>query len=379
MDKNKKIGIGVLVILIVVFSIFMFKWIYYRVTHAVSDAVFVEANTFTDVAYRRDSGRIIKLFKKEGDKVLKGEPLAKIDDTDYKLEYKALKYQIKELQSEEALYNIQRDRLLVGTSLEAQANSYKTLEASQDMESIINKVKALDVQIALVDKDYHRYHRLYKDGVISRHAFEEKETELKNLLHEKNALLNQANAMSSLSKAQNIGVAIAQNNQKQAKELTKKIEATQNQIKSLQAKLQNISDMVSETELTSPISGYVVKKFVSLGDVIRPGQPIYAVYDPKSVYVLDIIDETKLHGVKKGCLVSIHIDALPNEHYEGVVSEILRASAAKFALIPRDITAGEFTKVAQRIPVKIKITKGNINLLRVGYSGEVAIDRCANH
>jgi membrane fusion protein (multidrug efflux system) len=379
MDRNKKIGIVILVILIVIFSVVAFKWIYYRITHAVSDAVFVEANTFTDVAYRRDSGRIIKLFKKEGDKVLKGEPLAKIDDTDYKLEYKALKYQIKELESEINLYKIQRDRLLVGTGLEAQANLYRTMEATQNMQSIMNKVKALDAKISLVNKDYHRFHKLYKDGVISRHAFEEKETELKNLLNEKNALLNQANAMASLSKAQNLGVAIAQNNQKEAKELTQKIKATENQIKSLEAKLQNVSDMIAETELTSPISGYIVKKFVSVGDIVRPGQPIYAVYDPKSVYVLDIIDETKLHGIKKGCLVHIHIDALPNEHYEGVVSEILRASAAKFALIPRDITAGEFTKVAQRIPVKIKITKGNINLLRVGYSGEVAIDRCANH
>ncbi len=377
MEKNKKIGIGILVILIVIFSIVAFNWIYYRITHAVSDAVFVEANTFTDVSYRRDAGRIIKLFVKEGDRVARGEPLAKIDDTDYKLEYKALKYQIKELQSEVALYKIQRDRLLIGTNLEARANLYKTIEASQNMKSIMDKVKALDAKIALVDKDYHRFHRLYKDGVIARHAFEEKETELRNLLNEKNALLNQANAMSSLSKAQNITVAIAKNNQKQVKELTQKIDATRNQIKSLQAKLQDVADRISETELISPINGYIVKKFVSLGDVVKPGQPIYAEYNPNSVYILDIIDETKLHGVRKGCKVSIHIDALPNERYEGVVSEILRASAAKFALIPRDITAGEFTKVAQRIPVKIKITKGNMNLLRVGYSGEVDIDRCA--
>lgn len=379
MNKNKKIGIAILIILIVVFSIVAFKWIYYRITHAVSDAVFVEANTFTDVAYRRDAGRIIALFKKEGDKVLKNEPLAKIDDTDYKLQYKSLKYQIKELQNEITLYKIQRERLLIGTNLEAQANLYRTMEASQNMQSIINKVKALDAKISLVNKDYHRFYRLYKDGVISRHAFEEKETELKNLLNEKNALLNQANAMASLSKAQNMMVAIAKNNQKQVNELTQKIKATENQIKSLQSKLQNVADMISETELLSPISGYIVKKFVSLGDVVKPGQPIYAIYNPNSIYILDIIDETKLHGIRKGCKVHIHIDALPNEHYEGVVSEILRASAAKFALIPRDITAGEFTKVAQRIPVKIKITKGNINLLRVGYSGEVAIDRCASH
>ena len=179
MDRNKKIGIAVLVILIVIFSVVAFKWIYYRITHAVSDAVFVEANTFTDVAYRRDSGRIIKLFKKEGDKVLKGEPLAKIDDTDYKLEYKALKYQIKELESEINLYKIQRDRLLVGTGLEAQANLYRTMEATQNMQSIMNKVKALDAKISLVNKDYHRFHKLYKTALYQDMLLKKKRQSLR--------------------------------------------------------------------------------------------------------------------------------------------------------------------------------------------------------
>ena len=61
--------------------------------------------------------------------------------------------------------------------------------------------------------------------------------------------------------------------------------------------------------------------------------------------------------------------------FEGVVEEISPASAATFALVPRDISAGEFTKVVQRIPVKIRIKKGNLSLLRVGMGGRVEIKR----
>jgi len=119
----------------------------------------------------------------------------------------------------------------------------------------------------------------------------------------------------------------------------------------------------------------VVKRYVSEGEVVRPGQFIYAIYDPKDLYVLVLLEETKLGGVREGNQVWIRIDAYPEEGFEGVVEEIGRAAAAKFALIPRDVTAGEFTKVAQRIPVKVKIVKGKVDLLRVGMGGEVAIEK----
>lgn len=378
MDRNKKIGVIILVILILGFSVFAFKWIYYRTTHAVSDAVFVEANTFTDVAYKRDSGRIIALYKKEGDYVIKGEPLAKIDDEPYKANLYSLEFKIKSLEAQRDMYRIQRDRILNDLNLSVLSSEYTKQQASKTAQSINDEVKALDAKISLLEKDKNRYKDLYEKGVIPKHAYEEIDTSLENLLNQKRSLENKALAMKASEKRANISKLIAKNNLKQVKEISQQIKALDNQIKSLKAKEKDLQDMLTETELRSPITGYIVKKFVSIGDVVRAGQPVYAVYDPNSVYILDLLDENKLHGVHVGNKVDIHIDALPNEHYEGVVSEILRASAAKFALIPRDITAGEFTKVAQRIPVKIKITKGNIKLLRVGFSGEVAIKRSSN-
>jgi membrane fusion protein (multidrug efflux system) len=88
-----------------------------------------------------------------------------------------------------------------------------------------------------------------------------------------------------------------------------------------------------------------------------------------------LLEESKLKGVQKGCKAYVRLDAYPNKVFEGVVEEISPASAATFALVPRDVSAGEFTKVVQRIPVKIRLTKGDMSLLRVGMGGEVEIRR----
>jgi membrane fusion protein (multidrug efflux system) len=110
---------------------------------------------------------------------------------------------------------------------------------------------------------------------------------------------------------------------------------------------------------------------------VDAGMKILSIVDPKSLYVLDLLEETKLKGINPGCSVKIHIDALDKD-FEGVVSEILPASASTFALVPRDISSGEFTKLAQRFYVKIKFNKVPKNVL-VGMSGEVQIAKCDLH
>ncbi|RUM88989.1 MAG: hypothetical protein DSZ24_02330, partial [Thermodesulfatator sp.] len=114
---------------------------------------------------------------------------------------------------------------------------------------------------------------------------------------------------------------------------------------------------------------------IAVGDVVGPGEPVYAVVDFSKLYVLVLLEETKLRGVRPGCEARIRIDAYPGVDFRGVVTAVLPATAAKFALVPRDISAGEFTKVAQRVPVKIRITQGPVKLLRVGLGGEVEIRR----
>ena len=88
-----------------------------------------------------------------------------------------------------------------------------------------------------------------------------------------------------------------------------------------------------------------------------------------------LLEETKLKGVRKGSKAYVRLDAYQGLVLEGEVEEISPASAATFALAPRDVSAGEFTKVVQRIPVKIKLKTEDKKLLRVGMGGRVEIKR----
>jgi membrane fusion protein (multidrug efflux system) len=119
----------------------------------------------------------------------------------------------------------------------------------------------------------------------------------------------------------------------------------------------------------------VARRFVSLGDVVAKGQAVFALVDPGDVFAVALLEENKLKGVVAGAKVDLTLDAYPKKHFLGEVQEVMPASAATFSLVPRDISAGEFTKVAQRIPVRIAITEGDLTLLRVGLGGEVEIKR----
>jgi len=79
--------------------------------------------------------------------------------------------------------------------------------------------------------------------------------------------------------------------------------------------------------------------------------------------------------VEPGNEALIRIDAYTDQEWRGEVEQVLPASAATFALAPRDISAGEFTKVAQRIPIRIRITEGPLEKLRIGLGGEIEIRR----
>ncbi len=361
MNRLKVLGIFLLLSLSIGMLVLGIKWIHYRLTHAITNAVFVESETFTRVAYRRVAGRIERLFKKEGDYVKKGEALAKIKDRDYRIKLEEVEKNIESLKEEMKALQIK-----LSSGRKEILESMKGVEA--EMRYLEEEISSLNTKVDLLKKDRKRFKELYEKGVIPSRKFEEVDTRLRALIHKKKALearRGQLRSKLSVLKAKLEGL----------ESLEKKILSLRKKLGAIEKKREDLLNLIEETTLKSPVEGYVVKKYVSEGEVVGQGQFVYAVYDPRDIYILVLLEETKLKGVKEGNRVLIKIDAFPDERFEGVVEEIGRATASKFALIPRDITAGEFTKVAQRIPVKVRIVKGRKELLRVGMGGEVAIEK----
>ncbi len=358
--SRKFLGILLLIVLGAGFTYWGVKWVHYRLNHAITNAVFVETDSLVKVAYKRVAGRIEKLYKGEGDPVKKGEPLAKLSDTEYRIKLKELRSKLQTLDKEIEALTIKKKALKRELK-----ESMKLVEL--EARVLESKLKAVEIRISQLKKDRNRLSNLYGKGVVPLAEFERVETELKALLREHSALKSKKKAVLQRS-------AVLKAKLEQTREIDKKIEALLKNKEALKAKEEDLKHLLEETILRSPVDGFVVKRFVSEGEVVRQGQFIYAVYDPRDLYILVLLEETKLKGVKPGNKAYIKIDAFPKEKFLGIVEEINRATASKFALIPRDVTAGEFTKVAQRVPVRIRITEGRRELLRVGMSGEVAIE-----
>ncbi len=119
----------------------------------------------------------------------------------------------------------------------------------------------------------------------------------------------------------------------------------------------NAALQLSFTSIGAPLSGTVSKKMVELGQLVQPGQTLMSVVSDSGVYVTANLKETQLARVHVGQKVDIEVDAY-GATAEGEVESIASATGAKFALLPPDNATGNFTKVVQRVPVRIKITKG---------------------
>ncbi len=143
------------------------------------------------------------------------------------------------------------------------------------------------------------------------------------------------------------------------------------------AQLNVISTQLNNTEIYSPMSGVVAKRWVLQGDVVQPGQPIFSIYNLDSIWVTADFQETDLASIKEGDDVEIDVDSYPDHKFSGNVLQVGSNTASQFALIPPSNAAGNFTKITQRIPIKISIHPGNVSRegfrLLPGMSVEVKI------
>jgi membrane fusion protein (multidrug efflux system) len=113
---------------------------------------------------------------------------------------------------------------------------------------------------------------------------------------------------------------------------------------------------LSYTTVTAPVSGVVSKKSVEIGQFVQAGQPLLAIVEDNETWVVANFKETQLKKMRVGQPVDLEIDAYPKKVFHGRVDSISPATGAKFALLPPDNATGNFTKVVQRVPVKIVFT-----------------------
>ncbi len=128
---------------------------------------------------------------------------------------------------------------------------------------------------------------------------------------------------------------------------------------------------LSYTRIITPSAGVVSKKAVELGQLVQPGQPLMTVVPLEDVWVTANLKETETADVTPGDSADITVDAYKGQHFCGHVESLSPATGAKFSLLPPDNATGNFTKVVQRIPVRIRLdctTMNPAHPLRPGMS-----------
>jgi membrane fusion protein (multidrug efflux system) len=307
----------------------------------------------------RVAGWVTKIAITEGDTVSKDQVLFQIDDRESKLKVAELDARLKRNLAE-------RERLrreLTLTDEQTQTHYQTLLSAASAAEA---SVASLTAQLELAKGDLRRAESLFKSTVIPRRQLDEARTSKLRIEGEYRRMvagLSEAQARLQESKADRAKLDV----------INGEIAMLEHQEVELAAVLaQQQLDMTDRT-IRAPTPGVIDRKFVDNGEYVTPGQRLAIMHDPTRVWIDANIKETDVRKLKIGQSVNVSIDAYPDDTFEGKVSIIGNAATSEFALLPTPNPSGNFTKITQRLPVRIAIDQQD-RKLRPGMMVEVNID-----
>jgi len=336
--KKSKIVPIILAVLVIVGAIFGIKEYMYFSKHVDTDDAQIDGDISTVVA--RVGGYVNEIKFEENTMVKAGQTLVTLDDRDYKVKL------------EQAMAGQKGADAGVGVSQsEIIAISANTSTAKSNIESA--KVKLWQAQ-----KDFDRYANLIKDGSITQQQFDQAK-----------ATRDVAQANFNASKDQYVAAL------KQVGATKSQLAVSSNGVSQRQSDVDFAKLQLSYTDIKSPATGIVGKKSIQKGQLVQAGQSLFSIVNENSLYVTANFKETQLEEIKPGLKVNIVVDAYPDQTIEGEVYNFSPVTGAKGSLLPPDNATGNFVKVVQRVPVKIKIkaTPEILNKLRPGMSVDVSV------
>ena len=312
-------------------------WTHGRFLESTDDA-YVKAD-YTVIA-PKVSGYISQVLVGDNQKVTAGTVLARIDDRDLRAALDQATANVEAAQS-----------AIAGLSAEITQQ-----QAVVDQQKAA--IAAAEASLTFASQDHKRYAKLVKTGYGTVQQFQKAEA----TLLEKTAELQQSKA-ALLAARQKLTVLATERGKAQA-------ERDRALALSHQAELK-----LSYTNIVAPVDGTVGARAVRVGQYVQAGTRLMAVVPLHAVYVVANFKETQLTRVRAGQAVSLSVDGYPDVALKGKVDSLSPASGLEFALLPPDNATGNFTKIVQRVPVKIVLDDDSLaGLLRPGMSVETTID-----
>jgi membrane fusion protein (multidrug efflux system) len=221
------------------------------------------------------------------------------------------------------------------------------------------------VQLKQAQEDYRRARELAEAKWLSPQAMERARSTYQQVeQNHRKALAEVAAVRGTLS--------AAGGSRRELRVMERQLVVLEHQADELRAEIKRQEVDIADRRIVSPGNGKVVMTFVRQGEHVSPGQRILMFHDPDDIWVEANVRETDVGRLKPGMKADIHVDAYPGKVFAGTVFRIGQAATNKFALLPDPNPSGNFTKITQRLPVRIKLAEKNPDL-RPGMMVEIYI------
>jgi membrane fusion protein, multidrug efflux system len=303
-----------------------------------TDNAYVEADI--SIIAPKVQGYIRDVRVKDNQTVRQGDIIAIIDDTDYRA---------KLAQAQAA---VETRRAAIDNVKASASRQQSAISAAQA------EIDAKQADRNRAESDLKRFSELRKDKWISEQRYQSVEADARKL-------------RANVSSAQ----ADLRGQQGQLGVLSSQARVALASYKETLAALRVAELDVENTVLRAPVDGVIGNRAVRVGQYVRAGTLLMAVVPLTDVYVVANFKETQLHDVSPGQQVSLHFDAYPDVQVQAVVDSISPAAGSRFSMLPPENATGNFTKIVQRMPVKIVLQDVPATLrLTPGMSVEASID-----
>ncbi|TAN61527.1 MAG: HlyD family secretion protein [Magnetospirillum sp.] len=287
------------------------------------------------------AGYVVALAAEDNRPVAKGEVLLRLDDRDYRAKVDEARAQMAGRMAQ--LIQIE-EKVAVQQAMITQSGA---------------SITAARADVVRAKADFQRSQRLVREDFVSRQRFD----------------VTAADAAKAEAGLTGSGAGL-QAARRQLAVLASERAMTQAQLEQARAVLALAEIDLEATVIRAPVDGVVGNRGVRDGQYVRPGQMLMAVVPLGRVWIDANFKETQLARMKPGQRVEIKVDAFPDRVIEGLLDSFAPASGAKFSLLPPENATGNFTKIVQRIPVRIRPLAGNplAGQLRPGLSVVVRVD-----
>lgn len=289
----------------------------------------------------RVQGFIKRICFDEFQPVKKGDTLVIIEDSEFRLRL---------AQAEADLSNAMAGRSVTTAGIETTQSNISVNEAGiEEMKVVMDNAR----------RELQRYEKLLKEDAVTRQQYDN----VKTAYQTAKARYEQASrAKRSTSLVKN--------------EQTRRLTQNEAAVRLAQASLDLARLNLSYTVITATCDGMTGRKNIHEGQLVQPGQTMVDIVDGTDLWVVANYRETQLPDIHEGAEVTMTADAVPGVTYRGVVESISDATGAAFSLIPQDNATGNFVKVEQRVPVRIRLegnSAADMKKLRAGFNVECKV------